>query len=147
MKPSARLFNCARCQCQVMICRRCDRGNMYCGSNCSQSARRDSIRAAGRRYQRSRRGRFQHAERQRRYRSRRRKVTHQGFAPTASDDVLGAESKALDLVHHPDPLLETQEPHCHFCQCACSSFLRLTFLHRSALRLQTPLWDWPPPAG
>ena len=136
MENTARLFNCARCRCQVVICSRCDRGNIYCGRGCSYSARRESQRAAGRRYQRSRQGRFTHAARQRRYRARRQEVTHQGSAPTASDDVLGAESKALDVLHHPDPLSEIQEPHCHFCQCACSSFLRLDFLHRSASRLK-----------
>ena len=42
----------------------------YCGARCSGLARRESLRAAGRRYQHSRRGRHCHAERQRRYRRR-----------------------------------------------------------------------------
>jgi hypothetical protein len=29
MESSARLFTCARCRAQVLICRRCDRGNIY----------------------------------------------------------------------------------------------------------------------
>jgi hypothetical protein len=31
METDARLFNCARCHRQVVICSRCDRGNLYCG--------------------------------------------------------------------------------------------------------------------
>ena len=45
MQSSARLFNCARCRCQVVICSHCDRGNLYCGKRCSQAARRQSVRA------------------------------------------------------------------------------------------------------
>ena len=61
-----RLFLCARCRRQVLICSRCDRGQQYCGARCSGPARRESLRAEGRRYQHSRRGRHCHAERQRR---------------------------------------------------------------------------------
>ena len=78
MPATARLFNCARCDRQVAICRHCDRGQRYCGPDCAQAARRASRRAAGARYQRSRPGRMNHARRQGRYRTRRRKVTHQG---------------------------------------------------------------------
>jgi hypothetical protein len=45
MDTDARLFNCARCHRQVVICSRCDRGNLYCGSQCAQSARGESVRA------------------------------------------------------------------------------------------------------
>ena len=31
----ARLFLCARCRRQVLICSRCDRGQQYCGARCS----------------------------------------------------------------------------------------------------------------
>jgi len=72
MQSSARLFNCARCRCQVVICSYCDRGNIYCGKRCSETARRQSRREASGRYQKTRRGRLSHAERQRRYRQRRR---------------------------------------------------------------------------
>jgi len=58
MQNTARLFKCARCRAQVLICSRCDRGHIYCGRTCSQQARRESLRAAGRHYQRSRRGRL-----------------------------------------------------------------------------------------
>ena len=52
-----RLFLCARCQRQVLICSRCDRGQQYCGAHCSGLVRGQSLRAARRRYQQSRRGR------------------------------------------------------------------------------------------
>lgn len=79
---SARSFRCARRACQrvVFLCSRCDRGNRYCSRVCAVAARRECVRAAGLRYQRSRRGRFKHAARQARYRARcraRQKVTHQ----------------------------------------------------------------------
>ena len=94
MQSSARLFNCARCRRQVVICSHCDRGNIYCGKRCSETARRQSQREAGRHYQKTRRGRFAHAERQRRYRQRRRQnATHQGSPPAIADETLSAESR------------------------------------------------------
>ena len=72
MKNAARLFTCASCRRQVVLCRRCDHGNIYCSRHCSGRARRRSVRLAGQRYQDSRRGCHKHAERQRRYRERRR---------------------------------------------------------------------------
>ena len=66
------MFLCARCRRQVLICSRCDRSQQYFAAGCGDLARRESMRAAGRRYQHSRRGRHCHAERRRRYRRRRR---------------------------------------------------------------------------
>ena len=51
-----RLFLCLACRAQVLICSHCDRGHVYCAMGCAQKARRRSLRAAGRRYQTSRRG-------------------------------------------------------------------------------------------
>jgi hypothetical protein len=89
---TGRLFLCARCRAQVVLCTRCDRGNVYCGSACSQAMRRASMRAAGRRYQHSRAGRFAHAQRARRYRLRRKNVTHQGSAAQGRGDLLPAQT-------------------------------------------------------
>ncbi len=81
-----RLYQCARCLCPVVICSRCDRGNRYCPGGCAKQARRDSMRRAAARYQRTRRGRFRHAARQQRYRARPRQiVTHQGSGRPALD--------------------------------------------------------------
>ena len=87
MGNAARLFSCASCRRQVVLCRRCDHGNIYCSRSCSDRARRRSMRLAGQRYQNSRRGRHKHAERQRRYRERRRH-------PMAEDSGLREESDA-----------------------------------------------------
>ena len=78
-EPSYRLYNCERCGVQVRICSRCDHGNIYCAGECARIRRRESLRRAAARYQRSRRGAHRHAARQRRWRIRRRQeVTHQG---------------------------------------------------------------------
>lgn len=78
MEPVGRMFLCGRCRAQVVLCSRCDRGNVYCGVACAGLRRRESVRAAGSRYQHSRRGRLAHAARMQRYRERCRKVTHHG---------------------------------------------------------------------
>jgi len=90
MNEPGRMFLCGRCRAQVVLCSRCDRGNVYCGPACSQARRRESVRAAGRRYQDSRTGRFAHASRARRYRVRCQNVTHQGSVATAADALLPA---------------------------------------------------------
>jgi len=78
-RPDCRRFVCDRCRRAVYLCSHCDRGQRYCSRTCSASARRKSVRAAGRRYQQTRRGRRLHALRQQSYRERRRKkVTHHG---------------------------------------------------------------------
>ena len=58
------MFRFARCEMRTVVCKRCDRGNIYCGKECSSQARRENLRAANRRYQRSFRGRMANAERQ-----------------------------------------------------------------------------------
>ena len=74
-----RLYNCRRCGVQVRICRRCDHGNIYCAGACAEIRRRESLRRAAARYQRTRRGAHRHALRQRRWRTRQpHTVTHQG---------------------------------------------------------------------
>jgi hypothetical protein len=77
-EESYRLYNCGRCAQQVQICRYCDRGNQYCAGECARIRRRESLCRAARRYQDSYRGASRHAARQRIWRERRVKVTHQG---------------------------------------------------------------------
>ena len=140
MENSARIYNCAGCRCQVVICRHCDRGNIYCGPLCSQPARRQSQRAAGRRYQSSRRGRFRHAARQRCYRLRRRKVTHQGSPVSLSHDVLSPESRVAAAHSGATPLAVAQGLHCHLCKRLCSPFVRLDFLYSPGPRFTRAPW-------
>jgi hypothetical protein len=84
-----RLFLCARCRQQVVLCSRCDRGNRYCGRACWRLSREAANREAGSRYQRSYRGRLAHARRAQRWRERRaqapQNVTHQGCPAEAAN--------------------------------------------------------------
>lgn len=101
MADSLRFVTCAWPVCRQLffLCTGCDRGQRYCGRPCSSSARRGTLRAAGRKYQASRDGAHAHARRQARYRDR--KVTHhppEVVAPTvtvppaASDGAISAPS-------------------------------------------------------
>jgi hypothetical protein len=145
MQGNARLFHCVRCRCQVVICSHCDRGNIYCGKRCAESARRQSRREAGRRYQRTRRGRFAHAARQRRYRRRRRqKVTHQGSPPVLPDETLPTASRTSARGSNVAAAVAGDGIRCHLCGRVCAPFLRQAFLHRRPTR---DLIDLPPPVA
>jgi len=48
---SGRLFLCAGCRQQVIVCSCCDRGQIYCTGACAKQARRRTVQQAGRRYQ------------------------------------------------------------------------------------------------
>ncbi len=138
MKPSARLFNCARCHAQCVICRRCDRSHRYCSSDCSNKARQESRRRSNRRYRKTSRGRHANAARQRRFRQRKReKVTHQGSPETTTEALLPARAEkvvdSLPVSHRStSPAL-----HCHFCHRQCNPLLRRDFLRSSSRR---PRW-------
>jgi hypothetical protein len=128
-EPSARLFLCGRCREMVIICRRCDRGQIYCNRGCAQDARRCAQRDASRRYQSSRRGRLNHAARNRRYRARKKNGTHQGslrkpdLSPLRST-VRASESPWPSRTYVPAGALS----HCHWCGSRCSQFVRQRFV-------------------
>lgn len=67
---SGRIFNCARCHRQRIICRSCDRGNRYCSEECAETARRESLKRARLRFQKSSEGRALHCAAQKRHRQR-----------------------------------------------------------------------------
>jgi hypothetical protein len=90
-EASARLFGCERCRALVLICSSCDRGQIYC-ANCSEEARRQSMRSAGRRYQATKKGRLAHAARQSAYRTKRKYVPHQA-RPGPADEVVPASAR------------------------------------------------------
>jgi hypothetical protein len=111
MDRPARLYLCARCRAQVILCSRCDRGNPYCGRPCWHQARKQARREAARRYQRSRSGRIAHAQRSRRWRQRRaardaafgagvdaQNVTHQGSQVGAGSAPLAAWTHDITTV-------------------------------------------------
>ncbi len=129
MKLTPRLFLCALCYEQVIICTRCDRGNIYCSFSCSFTARKNSLREAGVRYQRSHKGRLNHALRQRHYMQRLRefknKMTHQGSIKTTSDGLLPlVKNKATKTVK-----TQINGPTiCCLCHTVVSPWLRSRFL-------------------
>jgi len=133
--PSARLFLCAGCRAQVLICRCCDRGQLYCAGACAPRARRRAQQDAGRRYQSSRRGRLAHAARARRYRGRSKNVTHHGSPPPQSDDLLplGPPEIAGDAAA-PDERPRRPTAHCHWCGRRCQALVRQGFLRRRGPR-------------
>jgi hypothetical protein len=140
IEPSHRLYNCLSCGVQVLICRWCDRGNVYCEGACAQTRRRECLRSAGRRYQDSFRGAVYHAARQRRWRRRRaEKVTHQGSAAPQGIATVTAPAADPEKDDAPDPverceasLVWTSRPispapvrRCRFCRRPLGNFTRL----------------------
>jgi hypothetical protein len=140
MESTGRIFKCARCFKQVIICSRCDRGQRYCSPDCSETARNHSQRAASHRYQQSREGRIKHALRMRLYRLRKQIVTHQGSQPLVPYGLLqtnSADTRKSDAA--PFQSVVTRRIQCHFCGCHCSEFVRLDFLQRRRVRYLNPL--------
>ena len=127
MEISARIFNCVRCHSQVTICSCCDRGNIYCGPECSKAARKESLQAADKRYQNTYAGKINHAKRQSSYRERETiKVTDQGSPKSEDNDLLPFED------HEPKKPRPTEEIYCYFCGRKCDSLLRVDFLKTHA---------------
>lgn len=121
-QPPPRSFLCARCRCAVTICSHCDRGQRYCSTDCSRQARRCAQRAAGKRYQDSRKGRLAHARRQGQWRAHQQIVTHQGSPPPPIFDVLPPDQATASQAG------VNQNCKCHFCGRSVSVFVRQDFL-------------------
>ena len=120
------MFLCGRCRCQVIICSSCDRGQIYCSGTCAQEARRDAQREARRRYQKTPRGRALHADRNRRYRARRRRVTDHGL-PQKHKTGLFRRLEVDAALSEPSPSEKpSRQQHCHHCGRMASQFLRLS---------------------
>ena len=123
---SCRLFLCGRCRSQVLVCRDCDRGQIYCFGTCAQDARRENQREARRRYQATPRGRAMHAARSRRYRARGQCVTdHSPANEQKAGPLLELEvGEALG-----EPSRSRKSPLqwlCHHCRRSASEFVRLS---------------------
>ena len=150
---SARLFLCARCRTQVVLCSHCDRGNWYCGRACSRQAREASRRSAGQRYQDSHRGRAAHARRMRGWRQRAagrveqaepvqaQDVTHQGCrlerdaAPLApcTDETIGNSPTTTETAPQQSPAPAPQQ-RCRRCAVPLPGWLRHGFVRHAASR-------------
>jgi hypothetical protein len=129
--PSGRLFLCAGCRRQVIVCSCCDRGQVYCTGGCAKAARQRTVQRAGRRYQASHRGRRMHAARMSRWRARQQKVTHHGSpAPPAGDLLAPAAMTATRAAVAPAEQARLPGPHCHWCGRTCLPLLRQRFLRR-----------------
>lgn len=133
MDPSARLFLCALCRKQTLVCKSCDRGQRYCSKACSEIRRAQLKREANQRYAATRAGRHNSAKRQSDSRARQRAkkdevaeiVTGQGSAPAAPPDKLVRDRS--DSINKP----QTNQPtdmRCHFCNQCCDPLLRSDFL-------------------
>lgn len=133
-EDSFRMFLCARCRSQVLVCRRCDRGQIYCTPSCADDARRDHQREARRRHQATPRGRAMHAERNRRYRARASPVTDQG--PVHEPETgpwRGLQGSAAP--RDPSSSRSPSAPRrCHLCGRPAASFIRLSALRPMRLR-------------
>ena len=146
---SGRLFVCAWCGCEVVVCSCCDRGRLYCGVDCAGQARRQTLRGATQRCQQTRRGRRMHAARMVRYRAKlahssagvavgtpdegwpREIVTHHGSPAPATGDLLAGGATVMPRgdaspAEPPGPAM-TQ---CHWCGRCCLLPLRRGFLRR-----------------
>jgi hypothetical protein len=138
IEDSHRMFHCAGCHGQVMICRRCDRGQRYCSAECAHSGRRRSVREAGRRYQRSPLGARNNAARQKRWRLRiATTVTHHTSTVCRSmREVLlpgqDAGQEARDVRFRrtavSDCSVREAERRCDFCGRRCGRYTRLATL-------------------
>lgn len=70
MEGGYREFDCGICGKHVWISKSLYRGHKYCSDDCSHTARRESLRRARRRHQKTEEGRRGNARRQREYRRR-----------------------------------------------------------------------------
>ena len=157
----ARLFLCAGCRIQVVLCSRCDRGNRYCGRDCWRQTHDAARREAARRYQRSRGGRILHAARSQRWRQRAalraaqgdgvdnadpdggdaaHKVTHQGSLAGAAAAPLAACTHDIASTAAAAGATALPQPRrCRHCAAAQPDWLRQGFLRRGrhAVTLRT----------
>lgn len=149
-----RIFACARCQVEVLVCIGCDRGRRYCGSQCSALARRQAQRADGKRYQSSAAGSLAHARRSQRYRQRRRERLAQQQSlppppsspppppPAKSDASVGSREPcaggvlAAQLNVAPATGCDEWRRPCYWCSQECHSVVRRDFPRRSRLAWQ-----------
>jgi hypothetical protein len=126
MEHTSRLFSCALCHAQTIVCSVCDRGQIYCGSVCSNAARQKSCKEASHRYQKTFKGKMNNALRQKRYRERlREKVTHHGSKQITPDGLL---QLVKSRPQKPAVIQNFEAMKCCFCQVAVPFWIRHGFL-------------------
>ncbi len=101
-RPDGRLIKCKRCGAKVVICRHCDRGNVYCSRACAKEVRLETQRRSSARYQQTMQGKRHHAAREKRRRERlAQKVTQQG--PSRNPDLREMEPSLSEPALPPSP--------------------------------------------
>ena len=102
-------LQCAVCRTLTQLCGSCFRGQRYCSDSCRLAARRRSLRAAGKRYQRTETGRLKHAARQRAYAARRRAIpSGPASSPAPAPPAEPHSSQGIQLATR--PTLPTSAP-------------------------------------
>jgi hypothetical protein len=120
------------------MCPPCDRGQRYCNAHCANTARKHNQQQAAQRYQRSRRGRFHHAARARRYRARQKNVTHQRSNLPVVNGLLAPDStiakRAIAVVKADSAHADYR---CAGCGCRCRTMVRTDFLRNRRMPTAT----------
>ncbi len=133
MQSSSRLYHCSRCQSQVIICTRCDRGQRYCPGDCAHKARSESLKRAGKKYRSTRSGRFNNAARQRRFRAMdKQKVTHHSSTAKPCHGLLKSRLAVTKKTKNLSFLIS--ELRCHYCGVVCEPYLRHDVLQRCYIK-------------
>jgi hypothetical protein len=128
---SARLFLCNHCRQQVIICRRCDRGQVYCSPVYALEVRRRNQRDARRRYQATDRGRRMHADRNRKYRARGSRVTDQSWTFSPQPET----ARAAAMATQPPVMIAARRiTACDLCGNPVSDRVRLSPIRRPRRR-------------
>ena len=137
MQDTSRVYPCLNCNCQTIICSRCDRGNIYC-KQCAPIMAIKTRQKANQRYQHTYQGRLKHAARQNRYRELiKHKVTYQGSKRISFCDLLNKKRKCVITNFASDKKRKSKDVFCHYCGEHCSAVLRddyLTDLNRNRKR-------------
>lgn len=129
MELSSRLFYCALCNTQCIICSPCDYGQIYCSPDCSKSSRQKSCNEAEKRYQQTPKGKLNHALRQQRYRERQCKIVtdHTSQTPSECDPQSSINNKTdKSLVNQSKKSLL-----CCCCRKSVSNWIRHAFLKQT----------------
>jgi len=141
MESTARLYQCVLCHEQVIICRKCDHGNIYCANGCAVLARIKSLKLARSRYQATFNGKRHNAARQARFRKRHKNlVTHHGSPFSAQHvPIKSLKNKTENTENRQQNTALT----CCFCIKPMSDWIRNDFLRQRSHKKSTGLQAYP----
>jgi hypothetical protein len=149
---TVRRYYCRRCNTLVDVCSSCDRGNIYCGKECSSLQRLENQRRSNKTYRNDPISKIQSKGRQQRFRNRikekRSNVTEQGskkvnnsrpFIPdednqgsklTFKNNIEQSITLKRPSISNIKALLSKQEDviRCSFCSSICSTIIRHSYL-------------------